>query len=371
MSNQPLYPFLDTPALVLDLDKMEANIREMAQVAGEAGVGLRPHVKTHKSPRLARLQVEAGATGITVAKLGEAEVMAEAGLTDIRIAYPICGELKLARLKRLCAKARISLSLDSREVAEGISAIGEAIGKPIPVLLKINTGLDRCGVLPGEEALTLAARIDPLPGVDLVGILTHEGQALARERTPEGIRRAALEAGAKMVETADRLRSRGYDIREVSVGSTPTSRHIARVPGVTEIRPGTYIFNDRNVMGCGEARLEQCALRVLVTVVSIPADDRAVIDGGSKTFSSDRLAQDPGAGFGYVVDQPGVILERMSEEHGVLRLEHARARLRIGQRLEIIPNHVCPVVNLADSLQAVRQGRLEEEIPVLARGKNR
>jgi D-serine deaminase-like pyridoxal phosphate-dependent protein len=236
--------------------------------------------------------------------------------------------------------------------------------------LKVNTGLDRCGVLPGEEALAMAGKIGPLPGVDLVGVLTHEGHAMIKEKSPEGVKRAALEAGQKMVETADLLRSKGFNIREVSVGSTPSARQIAYVPGITEIRPGTYIFNDYNVMSCGSATAETCALRVLVTVVSIPADGRAIVDGGSKTFSSDRLAQDGDKGYGYVLDHPDVILARMSEEHGVLELENARERLRIGQRLEVIPNHVCPVVNLADYLFGVRQGRLVEEIPVLARGKN-
>ncbi len=371
MSSHELYPFLDTPALVLGLDKMEANLKEMADIARDAGVKLRPHTKTHKSPYLAKLQLEYGASGITVAKLGEAEVMADAGIKDICIAYPICGEIKLSRLKRLLEKADISISLDSVEVAKGISVVGEEIGRQIPVLLKINIGLNRCGVLPGEEALALARQIAPLPGVNLVGILTHEGQVLSKERSLEGVKGSAIEAGEGMVKTADLLCSRGIDIREVSVGSTPTARYIAYVPGITEIRPGTYIFNDLNEITCGVVTEDACAVTVLVTVVSIPADDRAIIDAGSKTLSSDPLAHKERPGFGYIKGHPDITVDHMTEEHGILHLKNARKNLSIGERLEIIPNHICPVGNLADKFYGIRDGILEREIPILARGRNR
>lgn len=366
-----LYPFLDTPALVLDLDKMEANIKEMADVARDAGVKLRPHIKTHKSPHIAKLQLESGASGITVAKLGEAEVMVDAGIRDIRIAYPICGEIKLARLKELLGKADISISLDSIEVARGISSVGEEIGKQIPILLKINTGLNRCGVLPGRDALALAEHIAPLPGVNLMGILTHEAQALFQERSLDGVKRSATESGEEMVKTADLLRSRGINIREVSVGSTPTARYTAYVPGITEIRPGTYVFNDLNCITAGVATEDTCAVTILVTVVSIPANNRAIIDGGSKTFSSDMLAHQEETGFGYVIGHSDITVDHMTEEHGVLKLSNAPEKLSIGERLEILPNHICPVTNLADKFYGVRHGLLEREIPILARGKNR
>jgi len=371
MSQEELYPFLDTPALVLNLGKMEVNLKEMAHIARDAGVKLRPHTKTHKSPELAKVQLEFGASGITVAKLGEAEIMAEAGIRDICIAYPICGEIKLSRLKRLLEKARVSISLDSVEVAQGISWIGEEMGRQIPILLKINTGLNRCGVLPGEEALALAAQIAPLPGVDLMGILTHEGHVLSKERSLEGVKRSAIRAGEEMVKTADLLRSRDFNIREVSVGSTPSGRYIAYVPGITEIRPGTYIFNDLNEIACGVATEDTCAVTVLVTVVSIPADDRAIIDAGSKTLSSDRLAHNEKRGFGYIKGHPDITVDHMTEEHGILYLKNARKKLRIGERLELIPNHICPVTNLADSFYGIRDGILEREIRILARGKNR
>lgn len=367
---QELYPFLDTPSLVLDLDKMEANIKEMADIARDAGVKLRPHIKTHKSPYIAKLQLESGASGITVAKLGEAEVMADAGIRDICIAYPVCGEIKLARLKRLLERAHISVSLDSVEVARGISSVGEELGKRISILLKIDTGLNRCGVLPGGDALALAEQIAALPRVDLMGILTHEGHALTEERSLEGIKRLAIKVSKQMVETANLLRSRNINIRQVSVGHTPTAKYTAYVPGITEIRPGTYVFNDLNEIASGVGTIDTCAATVLVTVVSIPTNNRAIIDGGSKTFSSDTLAHKENTGFGYVKGHPDITVDRLMEEHGILKLSNARQRLSIGRRLEIIPNHICPVPNLADKFYGVRRGQLEREIPILARGKN-
>ena len=370
MPAHELYPFLDTPALVLDLDKMDANIKEMADIARDAGVKLRPHIKTHKSPYLAKLQLESGASGITVAKLGEAEVMADAGITDIRVAYPICGEIKLARLRRLLERANVSTSLDSVEVARGISSVGEEIGTQVPVFLEINTGMDRCGPASTQEALALAQQIAPLPGLDLVGILTHEGHLLSTERSQESLRQSAIQVADKMVTAANMLRINGIDIGEVSIGSTPAVRYNAHVPGITEIRPGTYIFNDLNEMMSGVATEDTCAVTVLVTVVSIPENDRAIVDGGSKTFSSDTLAHQEKSGFGYIKGHPDVIFDHMNEEHGYLKLANAREKLGIGERLEIIPNHICPIPNLADRFYGVRHGALEREIPILARGKN-
>ena len=259
--------------------------------------------------------------------------------------------------------------MDSIEVARGISTTGEEIKKQIPILLKINTGLNRCGVLP-SDALAIAEQIDLLPGVDLMGILTHEGHTYG-ERTLEGIRRSAIESGDEMVRTANLLRSRGINIREVSVGSTPTVRFIAYVPGITEIRPGIYIFNDLNEINHGVATEDTCAVTVLSTVVSIPADDRAIIDGGSKTFSSDTLDHQEKTGFGYLKGHPDITLDHFAEEHGILKLSNAREKLNIGDQLEIIPNHVCSVTNLADKFYGIRHGILDKEIPILAAGKNK
>jgi len=361
---------VDTPALWVDVEKMERNLREMASIATDAGVALRPHVKTHKSPSLALRQLELGARGITVAKIGEAEVMANAGVRDIRIAYPVLGKPKLTRLSRLIERVAVSISLDSVEVAKGLSECGRSAGKAIPVLLKINTGLNRVGVMP-SEAVSLGEQIAALQGVELIGILTHEGQAM-RERSLDGAKRVAREVGQMMVDIATKMRAAGLDIREVSVGSTATAREIAYVPGITEIRPGTYIFNDLNEMTIGVATEDTCALTIRATVVSIPSDDRAVIDAGSKTLSSDLLGVPSSrGGYGYIKGNPDVKIARLTEEHGILELTNAKRRFDIGQDVEIIPNHVCPVVNLADVMYLMRDGRCEGQVEVLARGKSR
>ncbi|MCK9357778.1 MAG: alanine racemase [Dehalococcoidia bacterium] len=362
--------YRDTPSLLIDVEKMERTLKEMATVAADAGVALRPHVKTHKCTALALRQLELGARGITVAKIGEAEVMAHAGIRDIRIAYPVVGEYKLKRLAKLMERAEVSVSLDSVEVARGLSDLGRRLGRRIPILLKINAGLNRTGVLP-EDAVTAARALESLPGVQLVGILTHEGQAL-KEPSRDGAKQVALRVGAIMVETAQRLRQAGFGIEEVSVGSTPTVRDIARVPGVTEIRPGTYIFNDFNEVTLGVASEETCALTVLATIISIPADDRAVLDAGAKTLSSDLLSP-PSArkGYGYIKGYPDITIARLNEEHGILTLQNAKSTLKIGQQVEIIPNHVCPVVNLADVMYLMRNGVCEGQLEILAAGKNR
>jgi len=361
---------LDTPSLLIDVDRMERNLKEMADIAADAGVGLRPHVKTHKSPVLALRQLELGARGITVAKIGEAEVMADAGVTDIRIAYPIVGEPKLARLAQLMQRADVSISLDSVEAAAGLSELGKRLGKRIRILLKINTGLYRVGILP-DEAMGVAEGIRPMDGVQLAGILTHEGHAM-QANTREGARQYALEAGQTMVQLAERLREAGFGIEDVSVGSTPTARDIAYVPGVTEIRPGTYIFNDFNEMSVGVATEDTCSLTVLATVVSIPANDRAVLDAGSKTLTSDTIGPPSSrTGYGYVKGYPQITVARLTEEHGILSLPDAKSTLRIGQQVEIIPNHICPVVNLADVMYLMKDGECQGQVEVLARGKNR
>ena len=370
LQKRVMYPSVDTPVVLVDLDKMEANIKEMAQVAAAAGVKLRPHIKTHKSPYIANLQLEAGASGITVAKVSEAEVMADAGIDDIYIAYPIYGELKLTRLKGLLEKAKIRVALDSIEVAQGLAGLGREVGQDIPVLLQVETGIKRCGTLPGQPTLEMARKLCRIEGIKLIGLHAHEGHAhaAAHGQGVEGFRRVAFEVGRTMVETAELLRKDGITIEEISVGATPTARYSAEVPGITELRPGTYVFNDRMILSDGLATEDTCAVTILATVVSRAAPDRAVVDAGSKTLSSDTLIGEKG--YGHVIGRPDIIIDRLNEEHGMLALTDPRARLSIGDRLEIIPNHICPVMNLADVAYGVRNGEVEREIPILARGKN-
>ena len=365
----PSLDYVDTPSLLVDMDRLDANISEMADVAQRAGVRLRPHIKTHKSPWLAQRQLDAGACGVTVAKLGEAEVMAAAGIRDIRIVYPIIGPHKVARLSRLMDVADVSIAVDSVDAARQVAQAALSRSQPVPLLLEIDTGFGRLGVR-SEDVAAAAAQISKVPGIRLMGILTHEGHAYD-ERTLEGVRRCARETGLVMTQIASCLRNAGFDIAEVSVGATGTARDIAFVPGITEMRPGTYIFNDARKIELGVATEATCALTVLATVVSVPDDDRAVIDAGAKTLTTDLVHSNPESGYGFVKDFPDARIVRLSEEHGIVSLPDAWERLYVGRQIEIIPNHVCPVVNLADTIYLMRNGRCEREIPVAARGKSR
>ena len=358
---------LDTPALVVDLDALERNIAEMQEVARAAGVRLRPHTKTHKSPDIARMQVDAGANGITVAKLGEAEVMVAAGFDDMLIAYPIVGDAKLARLRAIAERASVRISLDSIEAAEGIGRVGLERGEPIDVFVEVDTGHHRLGRPPGEPTAELALEISRVRGVDVLGLLTHAGHAY--QSTPEELAGIGEREGADLAETAELCERDGLPIRELSVGSTPTARVVAGVAGVTEIRPGTYVFNDGQQMRLGTAREETCAARVLATVVSRPWADRFVIDAGTKALTADGTDGPPFSGRGVVAGRPDLMLDFLTEEHGIGHVEHGGDELRIGDRLEVIPLHVCSTVNMFDIMHGVRDGKVVRTFAVEGRGK--
>jgi D-serine deaminase-like pyridoxal phosphate-dependent protein len=364
-----LYPELDTPALLFHLGVMERNLAEMAEVARSAGVKLRPHTKTHKCPEIARMQVDAGASGITVAKLGEAEVMADEGLADILLAYPIWGEEKLCRLRALMERASVRVSLDSVEVAEGIGRVGRDRRRDVPVLVEVDTGLHRLGRPSGEPTAQLVAEVARVPGVEVIGLLTHAGHAYS-SRNAEELRATAEREGAALVETAELCAKEGVEVREISVGSTPTAKTVARVPGVTEIRPGTYVFNDVQQMRLGVATEDTCAARVLATVVSHPSEERFAIDAGTKCFTSDGGDGPPFPGRGVVAGRSGLRLDFMNEEHGVGHRTDADD-VHIGDRLEVIPLHVCSCVNMFDVAYGVRDGVVERELAIAGRGKVR
>jgi D-serine deaminase-like pyridoxal phosphate-dependent protein len=363
-----IHPDVDTPALLFDMDVVERSIVEMAAVAATAGVALRPHAKTHKSPLLAKAQLDAGATGITVASLGEAEVMVDAGIDDILIAFPLVGGAKLRRLAALVERARIRVSLDAVEVAEPVGRLGLDRGRPIPVLVEVDTGLHRMGRPAGAPSAELALQIARVPGVDVIGLLTHGGHAY-RATDASALAHAAEREAVDMLDTAELCRKSGLEIAVVSVGSTPTARVAAAVAGVTEIRPGTYIFNDVQQMRLGVATEATCAARVLATVVARPTFDRFVIDAGTKAFSSDGGDGPPLPGRGFVVGRPDLILDFMSEEHGVGHRTSDHC-LEIGERLEVIPLHVCAAVNLFDRAYGIRGGAVEQVIPIAARGRS-
>jgi len=358
-----------TPYLLIDGSKMERNVLKMAEVAGGNGVALRPHVKTHKIPAIAREQLEAGAAGITVAKLSEAEVMADGGIEDIFIAYPLVTEEKIRQAIRLGERVRLVVGVDSLEGARRLSAVSG--DQTLEVRLEVDTGLRRTGV-PYEEAVGLAEEIEAMGNLDLTGIYTYRGAVLGGSKTLE-LEKAGLEEGQLLVSLAEQMRDRGIGVEEVSVGSTPTAEYAAKVEGVTEIRPGTYVFYDRMQARLGACSLEECAAVVTCTVVSRPTRDLAVIDGGSKTFATDV---GPGAeplnleGYGHIVGYPGAVLDRLTEEHGMLSVDED-CDFEVGDTLQIIPNHICSTVNLHDEVYLVGKDGVVEETRVAARGKVR
>jgi D-serine deaminase-like pyridoxal phosphate-dependent protein len=357
---------LETPAVLVDLDVVERNVNAMADRARRHGVRLRPHAKTHKLPEIGRMQLAAGATGIALAKTSEAEVFARAGFDDIFIAYPVVGADKGRRLLEMSDRVRLAVGVDSEEGARTLSeAFGQA-RRTLDVMLKVDVGLHRAGVAP-EAAVEVARRIVALPALRLRGVFTHAGHAYL-EDTAQGVAEVGRHEGRTLAATGRALREAGIEVEEVSVGSTPTAPHAMAEHGVTECRPGNYVYHDASQVGLGTCTIEDCAMTVLATVVSAPAADRAVLDAGSKTLSSDPLRPKAG-GYGWILGRRSRI-DRLSEEHGVVRIEPGET-LRVGERVRVLPNHACVVSNLHDVLVGVRGERVEAELAVAARGRVR
>ncbi len=356
---------LDTPSLLVDLPRLTANLKRMARSARAAGLQLRPHTKTHKTPQIAKLQLAHGAAGITVAKLGEAEVMADAGIADIFIANEIVGPQKIARLLELSRRAEVSIGVDSLEVATPLSQAFVAEGRRLPVLIEVDLGLGRCGLKPDAAAL-LAKQMNPLGGLELVGVFGYAGQVYAARNEEEVAGLAAHEARS-LGKVGDSLRTLTQAELRVSGGSTPTARHYHAECGLTEIRPGTYVFNDRMQLTRWSAQPKDCALTVLATVISTPEPGRAVLDAGSKALGTDQGAGL--VGYGVLKEDLNAVVVRVNEEHGVLDLTQASLQLRVGDKVEVIPNHCCVTVNLHDELVVVRDGDVVETWPIAARGR--
>lgn len=359
---------ISTPALTVDLNIMARNLDRMAARCRELGLGLRPHIKTHKTPEAARMQMDRGAVGLTVAKVGEAEVMAGAGFDDLLLAYPIWGVENLRRLATLARHRRMLLSLDNEATAHELSRAMAGQEASIGVLVEFDAGLGRCGLEPGPDCVTLAKTIKALPGLSFRGLMTYFGSISGNEED----RRAEAERVAARVQRAraafDEAR---MPLEIVSGGSTPSVPLAASLPGVTEIRPGTYIYNDLNTYYQGVCSLDDCAARVLTTVVSTAVPGRAIIDAGSKTFSSDLLGAGPKSGYGYVVEAPDAKLIKLNEEHGYLDITGSKHRFHVGEALSVIPNHVCTCVNMHDEVFLHRGGEAAGCWRVAARGKIR
>jgi D-serine deaminase-like pyridoxal phosphate-dependent protein len=345
---------LDTPCVLIDVDRVEANLIRAQAYADAHGLKLRPHIKTHKLPRFARRQVELGAVGVTCQKLGEAEVMADAGVTDIFLPYNILGASKLARLRALADRVKISVTADSDIAIRGLSQAFAHSAQPLPVLIECDTGMGRCGVQTPEEALALAKIVAQSPGLVFAGLMTYPGAGKV-----EG-------SAAWLSDAVDLLRREGLPPAIVSTGGTPDMWRASDVKVATEYRPGTYIYLDRYQVEKGAGALEDCALTVLATVISRPTPDRAVIDAGSKALTSDTLGLD---GFGLVLGYPDAVIRSLSEEHGVIDLSRSARKPAIGERIRVVPNHACVVSNLFDEVTLVSGDAAVETIAVAARGR--
>jgi D-serine deaminase-like pyridoxal phosphate-dependent protein len=341
---------LETPVPVVDLDRLEANIARLQAYLDEHDLANRPHIKTHKIPAIAHMQLQAGAAGITCQKISEAEVMADAGLTDILIPYNIVGAAKLQRLTELARRATVSVTADSDVTARGLSDAARAAGLTLTVLVECDTGAQRCGVQSPDQAAALARLIAGLPGLRFGGLMTYPTSDV-------------LDDFVRAVRAL--LREDRIQIPCVSGGGTACMWQAHTHPELTEHRAGMYVYGDRITLRSGAVTLETSALRVHTTVVSRPTPDRVILDAGSKSLSLEPHGLD---GFGYICEYPEARLYALSEEHGHADFSACARRPEIGERLTVIPNHCCTVSNLFDAVVGARAGEVEVTWPVTARG---
>ena len=357
---------LETPVPIVDLDRLARNLDRAAQYATKHRLGLRPHIKTHKSPRIAAEQLKRGAIGLTCATPFEAETMS-AVCNDILVAYPPVGARRAARLAALPDNVRLTVALDSREAIHDIAAAAREASRPVNVYVEIDVGMHRVGSQSFDDAINLAKLVRDNPPLEFAGIAFYPGH----------VREAVDQQTPKLEQLDTSLRamisafdSAGLHPKAISGGSTPTLWHTHELFGVTEFRPGTYVYNDRTTAEVGACDWDDCALTVLATVVSNAVPGQAVIDAGSKALGREPArAGDAAEGFGCVLGHPDVVVARMSEEHGILDLSKTSWRPNVGDQVRVIPNHVCIVVHLNDVIVGVRGDSVETEWPVAARGR--
>lgn len=346
---------LDTPVLIVDLDGLEENLDRYQQYFDEHGIGLRPHIKTHKCLAIAHMQMRRGAIGITCQKLGEAEVMVAGGVAqDILIPFNIVGRQKLERLVALARQTRVTVAADSEYTVRGLAEVARAEGVEIGVVVELDRG--RTGVPSPQAAVELARTIDRAPGLALRGVM---------------IMPSPPEVRSLLQETLSLFDRDGLPHPIVSGGGTPVALTAHQIPELTEFRAGEYCVGGVGHLRRGTHRVEQCALRVLMTVVSRPTPDRAILDGGSKSLSASVLSGEDGPCMGHLVEYPEARLYGASEEHGHVDISACSRRPELGERVQVLPVHPCPCVNEHDQIVAVRQGRVEAIWPVHARGCSR
>lgn len=341
---------LETPVAIVDLDQLATNISRLQRYLDQHHIANRPHIKTHKIPAIAHMQVAAGAVGITCQKLGEAEIMADAGIQDIFVPYNILGGAKLERLAELSRRVQLSVTADSEVVVRGLSNTAQRSGLELPVLVECDIGLGRCGVQTPDEAVLLARIIARSPGLHFGGLMTYPN-------TP------GLDPFVRAVK--DALAVDDIAVERVSGGSTPGMWKAHLHAELTEHRAGMYIYGDRYTLHSEAMKLADCSFSVVTTVVSRPTSERGILDGGSKTFSSDLLGLE---GYGLILEYPDAMLVALSEEHGQVDFSRCQRKPEIGERVTVIPNHCCTVNNLFNQIIGVRNNRVEVVWPVAARG---
>ena len=357
---------LPTPQVVIDRRRLVANMDRVQQLASAAGMQLRPHAKTHKSPIVAKWQLDRGASGICCAKVGEAEVFVGAGFDGVRLPYPVHPS-NAPRLLALMDYAALSIIVDHLEVAHGWSEAMRAAGRTLDVLVKV------CGIDPKGDPIGFIQAIASMPGLRLRGLLSHAGHGY-QASSEEQLCAVARQEVETLIDIRDRAAASGIALDEISVGATPTLRFSVRQLGITELRPGNYVYFDRTQVALGAATFDDCALTVLATVVSKPAKDRIVLDSGSKTLTNDQargITRMPG--FGAVLDANGRVdetltIERLSEEHATVRVD-GLTTLEPGDRVRIVPNHACVVSNLVDVVRLVEGDHVVDTLPITARGR--
>jgi D-serine deaminase-like pyridoxal phosphate-dependent protein len=346
---------LETPAVLIDTDIADANLIRWQQRCDAVGLANRPHIKTHRSVAWALRQIELGAKGITVQTVGEAEIMADAGIRDLFLTTMTLGVAKLARLGEVARSSNLSVVADSRDAVDAVADAAKSAGATIRVMVECETGAGRCGLANPAEIVALAKYISGLEGLRFGGLMTYP--AAGKRLQAQQLFEAAITA----------CKAAGLDVPVVSSGGSPDMWKGEGLAPVTEYRAGTYIYNDRALLSRDTATLDQCAMTVLATVVSRPTPDRAIVDAGSKALTSDLLGLE---GHGMVLEHPEAVIYQLNEEHGLIDVSKCATPPNVGDRVHILPNHTCVVSNLFDRMFVVNDGRLVGALPVEARGKS-
>ena len=353
-----MYPEIDTPSVLIDTELAERNIKRYQKYCNTHNLNLRPHIKTHKLPHFAKLQIEAGAIGITCQKISEAEAMLDGdvdnSIKDILLSYNILGENKLERLRGLSKRVKLSVVADNVECIKGLSDTFSQSASCLPVLVEVDTGALRCGVVSPAEACQLAIKLNDMPGVSFAGLMTYPPKKRGAEKM-----NSFFNVAKRLIE------AKGLKVGIFSIGGSPEMWNAHEVLLATEYRIGTYLYNDKSLIAAGACEIKDCAMTILATVVSTPTVNRAVIDAGSKVLTSDLVGLE---NHGLIVDYPKLKIAQLSEEHGCITSE-TETGLKVGQRIQIIPNHACVVSNMLDHVVFIKNDEVLTEQTIVARGK--